>query len=128
MPWHKRHTTQHSAPTVCTWRFAHTTDGHPPSLFHNALQADTHIQSPMASTWSELKAEGNKAYSEGDLDTAVAKYTAALQTDVAPADRATLLCNRAQCFLKQDKFSEAIEDCTACLAVAPENVKALFRR
>ena len=82
----------------------------------------------MAATWQELKAAGNAAYSGGDLDEAIAKYTAALQTDVGAADRGTLLCNRAQCYLKQDKFTNAIEDCTACLAVAPDNVKALFRR
>lgn len=82
----------------------------------------------MASTWKELKAEGNAAYSSGDLGLAVEKYTAALQTDISAADRATVLCNRAQCYLKQDQFSNAIEDCTACLTVSADNVKALFRR
>ena len=82
----------------------------------------------MASTWKELKAEGNAAYAAGDLGVAVEKYTAALQTDISTADRATVLCNRAQCYLKQDQFSNAIEDCTACLTSSPDNVKALFRR
>ena len=82
----------------------------------------------MASTWESLKQEGNTAYSSGDLPTAVEKYTASLQADIDASNRATVLCNRAQCYLKLEKFSEAIEDCTACLTVSPENVKALFRR
>jgi tetratricopeptide (TPR) repeat protein len=82
----------------------------------------------MASSWQELKAEGNAAYAAGDLEQAAEKYTAALQTDIVAADRATVLCNRAQCFLKLEKFAKAIEDCTACLTSSPDNVKALFRR
>lgn len=83
----------------------------------------------MAESWVDLKAAGNAAYKAEDLDEAVSKYTAALQAaDIQPADRATVLCNRAQCYLKQDKFAEAIEDCTACLTLSKDNVKALFRR
>lgn len=79
--------------------------------------------------WKESKDAGNKAYTAGDTNEAIAQYTAALQADDVPqTDRATILCNRAQAYLKIGDNSNAIEDCTACLTFSPDNVKALFRR
>lgn len=39
-----------------------------------------------------------------------------------------VLCNRAQVHLKKKQYAEAVEDCTACLTLSPNNVKAMFRR
>jgi len=79
--------------------------------------------------WSSHKSAGNAAYTGGRTAEACEHYTRALQcTDVPPADRATLLCNRAQAYLKLNKNEAAVEDCTACLTLSPDNVKALFRR
>ena len=82
-----------------------------------------------AATWREHKAAGNDAYTAGRTPEAIAAYTSALQAaDLPTTDRATILCNRAQCYLKLDENARAVEDCTACLTLAPDNVKALFRR
>ena len=81
------------------------------------------------SEWSSAKAAGNAAYTAGRTAEAVESYTRALQCpDLPPAERATLLNNRAQAFLTLGQSAAAVEDCTACLTLAPDNVKALFRR
>lgn len=82
-----------------------------------------------ASAWQDHKQQGNALYTAGKTAEAVDAYTKALQCDdLPPPDRATILCNRAQCFLKLNDNAKAAEDCTACLTLSPDNVKALFRR
>lgn len=78
--------------------------------------------------WSTHKDAGNAAYAASDFATAVEAYTQALKCDIPDKDRATVLCNRAQCLLKQRAFAAAVEDCSASLTLSPDNVKALFRR
>lgn len=78
--------------------------------------------------WEKLKAEGNAAYTSGNIQGAIEKYTAALQEEVPNDERAVILCNRAQCYLRLGQNSSVIEDCTACLTLQPSNIKALFRR
>lgn len=80
-------------------------------------------------SWQTLKSKGNAEYTAGNTDAAVQAYTAALQDASIPqADKATILCNRAQCWLKIGDNKKAAEDCTSCLTLSPENMKALFRR
>ena len=80
-------------------------------------------------SWQEHKQQGNASYTAGKTAEAVDFYTKALQSaDLPSADRATILCNRAQCYLKLNDNAKAAEDCTACLTLSPDNVKALFRR
>lgn len=80
-------------------------------------------------TWAQHKEEGNDAYKQGKIEAAVEAYIAALRSpDVPNADRAVILCNRAQCYLKLNNNAAAIDDCTASLTHSPDNVKALFRR
>lgn len=82
-----------------------------------------------AATWQDHKAKGNAAYTAGDTAEAVAQYSAALKDVSMPAsDRAVILCNRAQCYLKTGDNGAAVDDCTSCLTLTPDNVKALFRR
>lgn len=82
-----------------------------------------------SSSWQEHKVAGNAAYTGGNTADAVASYTAALKDVSMPAnDRSVVLCNRAQCYLKLGDNAAAVDDCTACLTLAPSNVKALFRR
>jgi len=79
--------------------------------------------------WAAAKEAGNAAYTKGDTAQALASYSEALQDEEVPVtERAILLSNRAQCFLKLDDNASAIEDCTACLTHSPDHVKALFRR
>ncbi len=80
-------------------------------------------------TWQTRKKDGNDAFAAGKFRDAVTAYTDALKDDSLPsADRATILCNRAQCYLKLNENAPAVDDCTACLTLSPNNVKALFRR
>ncbi len=79
--------------------------------------------------WQTEKKAGNEAFSSGRMNDAVIAYTKALNDDSLPSnDRATILNNRAQCYLNLNDFTLALEDCTACLTLTPGNVKALYRR
>ena len=66
------------------------------------------------STFAELKTHGNAEYMGGQYAKAVASYSQALALGAAAAseaERATVLCNRAQCFLKtreNDKAAAAL--------------------
>ena len=40
----------------------------------------------------------------------------------------SLFSNRAECYLKTNKFCEAIRDCNKALAMSPRNLKARWRR
>ena len=67
----------------------------------------------------------------GDYAKAVASYSQALALGAgaaSDAERATVLCNRAQCFLKTRENERAAADCTAALQLAPGLLKALYRR
>lgn len=82
-----------------------------------------------AGGWAEAKARGNRAYANGENAAAAAAYSEALRDESVPAaERATLLSNRAQVHLKAGAAALAVEDCTASLTHAPDNVKALYRR
>ncbi len=59
----------------------------------------------------------------------MSEYTIALgSASIGQDDRAVILCNRAQVHLRTKSYAAAVEDCTACLTLAPNNVKAMFRR
>jgi chaperonin cofactor prefoldin len=67
----------------------------------------------------------------GEHAKAVASYSQALALGAGAAtdaERATVLCNRAQCFLKTRENDKAVADCTAALQLAPGLLKALYRR
>lgn len=82
-----------------------------------------------AQSWEELKAQGNSAYAGGNYKEAIDAYTNALKsTDIDGNNRALVLSNRAQCYIRLEQFENAIEDCTACLTLSSNNIKALFRR
>ena len=54
------------------------------------------------SGWAEFKKRGNDAYATGKHDEALSCYAQALADDsLGPADRATILANRAMVHLKQ---------------------------
>jgi tetratricopeptide (TPR) repeat protein len=60
---------------------------------------------------------------------AVKEYSDALACDdLSAKDRSVILCNRAQVYLRQKSYAAAVEDCTSSLTLAPDSVKAMFRR
>jgi tetratricopeptide (TPR) repeat protein len=77
-----------------------------------------------------LKKEGNEAYSLGDQEGAIKKYTSAIEACEAKeaALKADLLANRAACYRQLYNPKACVDDCTAALALVPGHVKALIRR
>ncbi|KAK7085106.1 Protein unc-45 A [Halocaridina rubra] len=79
-------------------------------------------------TPQQLKEQGNEAYKEGDYDTALEKYTAALDISKEEKDKSVLYKNRAAVYLKIEEHEKAVKDCAECLELTPKDPKALFRR
>lgn len=75
------------------------------------------------------KEAGNEHFKRKEYEDAVKCYTSALSQ--CPQDheyRVVFLKNRAACYLKIQQYSLALSDCTQVLAIAPNDVKALYRR
>ncbi|KAG7474950.1 sperm-associated antigen 1 [Solea senegalensis] len=75
--------------------------------------------------FSALKQEGNEFVKKGQHQEAVGKYSECLK--LKPEDCA-IYTNRALCYLKLEKFTEAKLDCDAALKLEPTNKKAFYRR
>ena len=79
----------------------------------------------------ELKEAGNEAYKNGDLDEALAFYTKGISisnSDTSNSELATFYKNRAAIHIKNEDWNKAVDDCTKCLDMTPNDPKALFRR
>ncbi|XP_068210015.1 protein unc-45 homolog B [Palaemon carinicauda] len=85
-------------------------------------------QTDSSPTPQQLKDEGNEAYKNGEFDTALEKYTAALKISDDEKDRSVLFKNRAAVYLKTEDYASVVKDCTECLEISPKDPKALFRR
>jgi len=70
------------------------------------------------------KGEGNKAFKEGEYQQSAVFYTEALALDDT---QHAIYSNRAACFLKLGRYSQAHEDALACTRLAPEFAKGHFR-
>ncbi|RVE62191.1 hypothetical protein OJAV_G00154650 [Oryzias javanicus] len=75
--------------------------------------------------FSALKQEGNDLVTKAQYRDAVGKYTECLK--IKP-DQCAVYTNRALCYLKQEMFTEAKQDCDAALKLEPSNKKAFYRR
>ncbi len=79
-----------------------------------------------------LKAEGNKLFSKGAAEEALALYEEAIAVaPLRPAlakKRAAYHANRAACLLQLERFEEAIAACDDCLDLDPSYLKAMLRR
>lgn len=72
-----------------------------------------------------MKGEGNDEYKAGRWQSALEKYTAALEID--PANKGTnskILQNRALCHTKLKQYDEAIADCERAISLDPSYLKA----
>ncbi|KAI8778922.1 RNA polymerase II-associated protein 3 X1 [Biomphalaria glabrata] len=73
----------------------------------------------------EEKNKGNEFYKLGQLEQAIEAYSKGLRLDPT---NSLLLTNRAQAFLKLNKYAECESDCTLSLTGAPLFVKSYLRR
>ncbi|KAM8735287.1 sperm-associated antigen 1 [Acanthopagrus schlegelii] len=75
--------------------------------------------------FTALKQEGNDFVKKGQYQDALGKYTECLK--IKP-DECAIYTNRALCYLKLERFTEAKQDCDAALKMEPTNKKAFYRR
>eukprot|EP00271_Cylindrocystis_brebissonii_P019227 TRINITY_DN5770_c0_g1_i1.p1 TRINITY_DN5770_c0_g1~~TRINITY_DN5770_c0_g1_i1.p1 ORF type:complete len:174 (-),score=38.40 TRINITY_DN5770_c0_g1_i1:941-1462(-) len=96
-----------------------------------------------------LKVAANKFFTDGKYSQAVIGYSYAIQQleQVIPPEKragvatgppgplqaagkvlAVLHCNRAQCYLKMEKFSKALDDAGAAASADPSSFKAWYRK
>ncbi|KAF1387397.1 hypothetical protein PFLUV_G00078270 [Perca fluviatilis] len=75
--------------------------------------------------FTALKQEGNDFVKKGQYSDALGKYTECLKLK---PEECAIYTNRALCYLKLDRFTEAKQDCDAALKVEPTNKKAFYRR
>ena len=76
----------------------------------------------------KLKDEGNLAFKAGKYDTALEKFSDAVELANSEQDKALFLRNRSAVQYKMKNFAAAIEDSTAALELAPNDPTALIRR
>ena len=74
------------------------------------------VPAPSSESWKDAKTRGNQSYAAGDIDAAIAHYTEALRSEeLLSADRALILCNRAQvCASALAPRFLWSHDCTLC--------------
>jgi len=78
----------------------------------------------------KLKEAGNDFFKKNKLDDALNCYTQAIKKTKGDCEKqkAIYYKNRAACFLKMERFEDAVDDCTKSLELSPKDPKALFRR
>jgi len=82
-----------------------------------------------ASQAEELRLSGDELFAQGKLREALSTYEHALTlTPAKGSDRALLHANRAACFLKEHKVSDAIREGSSALEAEPNYERALVRR
>ncbi|XP_045205116.2 protein SGT1 homolog [Mercenaria mercenaria] len=74
---------------------------------------------------SELFGKANDEFINENYQKAVELYTEALEQERSRDD---IFCNRAQAYLKLEKYKEAAEDAAEALLLNPKNIKACFRK
>ncbi|XP_052002361.1 sperm-associated antigen 1 isoform X2 [Xyrauchen texanus] len=77
------------------------------------------------SQFNVLKTEGNDLVKRGCYQDALHKYTECVQ--LKPHE-CVVYTNRALCYIKLERFTEAKQDCDSALQLHPTNKKAFYRR
>ncbi|XP_040901294.1 sperm-associated antigen 1-like isoform X1 [Toxotes jaculatrix] len=75
--------------------------------------------------FTAFKQEGNDFVKKGQYQDALGKYTECLKLK---PEECAIYTNRALCYLKLERFTEAKQDCDAALKLEPTNKKAFYRR
>ncbi|XP_061529701.1 sperm-associated antigen 1 [Phycodurus eques] len=75
--------------------------------------------------FADLKQDGNEFVKKGQYQDALGKYSDCLKMK---PEECAIYTNRALCYLKLERFTEAKEDCDAALKLEPSNKKAFYRR
>jgi len=78
--------------------------------------------------WLQCKQNGNDNFKTNKFEEALVEYTKALNLCEQTTDKCVVYRNRSACYLKLEKYNEAIEDCNEVLKNQPNDMKALFRR
>jgi len=76
----------------------------------------------------KLKDEGNVAFKAGKYETALEKFSDAMELTSSEQDKAMFLRNRSAAHFKMKNFAAAIQDSTAALELTPNDPTALIRR
>ena len=89
-----------------------------------------HIEAPEADETSPVscKERGNWHFRRAEYDDALVYYTKAIQLGGDKVALNTFHKNRAACFIKLEKYDEAVNDSTAALGYNSSDSKALFRK
>ena len=74
----------------------------------------------MVQAAEELKKKGNEALKKGDADEAIKLYTEAIQLD---PNNHVLYSNRCAAYMRQEKYSQALEDAEATIKIKPDWAK-----
>lgn len=74
------------------------------------------------------KERGNEEFKNGFWDEALVWYTKAIKCGEKHKDLPVFYKNRAATYLKLEKYSNALDDCSKSLEGCPNDPKALFRR
>ncbi|TDG45878.1 hypothetical protein AWZ03_007733 [Drosophila navojoa] len=92
---------------------------------------DTATESAPATAGADAishKDKGNEAFKAAKWSEAVQEYSAAIKLGDKHKELPVFYKNRAAAYLKLEKYTEAVDDCTESLRLAPNDPKALFRR
>jgi len=73
------------------------------------------------------KEEGNVMFRESKYETAIAKYTKAVELATSEEEKAVYYSNRATCQAQLQNHQAVVDDCTSSINIKP-SVKALIRR
>jgi len=94
----------------------------------SAPQQQQKPQSTATTTAGKAKEEGNEHFKLGKIPQAIESYTRAINLSTDPNEKATIYSNRAACYVQLYEPQKVVADCTECLNVQPNNLKALIRR
>jgi len=85
---------------------------------HEAVDEDKEVSEEDLDKANDIRGEAMSAMSDGDLETAITKFTEAIQLNPGSA---ILYAKRANCYIKLKKPNMAIRDCTSAIKHNPDS-------